>query len=44
MILYCNRIYMEDQSTSTSENMQFSARIIAKEQLPTTVVVAEVRG
>ena len=35
-----SRIYMEDQSTSTSENMQFSARIIAKEQLPTTVVVA----
>ena len=35
-----SRIYVEDQSTSTAENMQFSARIIAKEKLPTTVVVA----
>lgn len=35
-----SRIYVEDQSTSTAENMQFSSRIIAQKGLPTTVVVA----
>lgn len=35
-----SRIYVEDQSTSTAENIQFSSRIIHKEGLPTTVVVA----
>ena len=34
------RIYVEDQSTSTAENMQFSSRIIAAQKFPTTVVVA----
>ena len=35
-----SRIYKEDQSTSTSENLRFAARIIAAENLPTTVAVA----
>lgn len=35
-----SRIYVEDQSTSTAENMIFSSEIIRREGLPTTVVVA----
>ena len=34
------RIYVEDQSTSTSENIRFSHRIITEENLPTTVALA----
>ena len=33
------RIYKEDQSVNTAENMAFSAAIIEKENLPTTVAV-----
>ncbi|MBE6970831.1 MAG: YdcF family protein [Ruminococcaceae bacterium] len=35
-----SRIYVEEQSTSTAENMIFSSEIIRREGLPTTVVVA----
>jgi uncharacterized SAM-binding protein YcdF (DUF218 family) len=35
-----NRIYMEDKSTSTWENMQFTAEIIEKNGLSTDIVIA----
>ena len=34
------RIYLEDQSVNTMENMKFSAQIIAREGLSTTIAVA----
>ncbi len=34
-----NRIYMEDRSTSTFENMQFSRKVIDQNGLPTAVVI-----
>ena len=35
-----SRIYVEDQSVNTAENMAFSAQIIAGYDLPTTIAVA----
>ena len=35
-----DRIFVEDQSVNTAQNMQFSAEIIRSQGLPTTVVVA----
>ena len=34
------RLYREDQSTSTAENMAFSAAVIAENRLPRQVVIA----
>lgn len=35
-----SRLYLEDQSTNTQENVEFSSKIIAQNQLPKTVTVA----
>lgn len=35
-----NRIYTEDKSTNTFENMQFSRQVIAEHRLPAAVVIA----
>lgn len=34
------RIYLEDRSTNTRENLAFSAQIVAQEELPSTAVIA----